>query len=154
MFGVKLGDVSVLEGESSVDVFIDNLVGNGSLNRTWYDGVGYARVSAPFGSKRVIRSFTARGHDVWEFTFKGQANTGYLLYLSEDPESSAGIYLEDVTQGASTDPGSVGGPDNDVVITNENGEATIRLTLGEATPDNVQAEMTPSHDLNFPSPAF
>ncbi len=143
LFGVKLGEVSVLGGDSSVNVFVDNLVGNGSLNRTWYDGVGYAPVSAPFGSKRIIRSFTSLGNDVWEFTLKGAPNSGYFLFWSEDPKSVAGIYMGEFFQGSSTDPGSVGGPDNDVVMTDENGDAMIRLTLNGAPATFVRAEIIP-----------
>ncbi len=46
MFAVNLGQVTVLGG-STVNVYVDNLIGNGSLNRTWYDGVGYELVPEP-----------------------------------------------------------------------------------------------------------
>lgn len=41
LFGVYLGKVTVSGGSSTVNVHIDNLLGGGSSNRTWYDGVGY-----------------------------------------------------------------------------------------------------------------
>jgi hypothetical protein len=44
LFGVSLGQVSVSDG-GVINVFTDNLLGNGSRNRTWFDGVGYARVN-------------------------------------------------------------------------------------------------------------
>lgn len=44
LFGVNLGR-RVVSGGESVEVFIDNLLGNGSGNRTWFDGVGYAKVN-------------------------------------------------------------------------------------------------------------
>lgn len=43
LYGVNLGQASV-SGGSSIDVFLDNLTGGGSSNRTWYDGVGYELV--------------------------------------------------------------------------------------------------------------
>lgn len=47
LFGVNLGQV-VLTDESFIEIFSDNLIGNGCLNRTWFDGVGYARVDDYF----------------------------------------------------------------------------------------------------------
>lgn len=47
MFGVDLGQVTVSGGSSTVNVYVDNLVGNGSNNRTWYDGVGYEAIVIP-----------------------------------------------------------------------------------------------------------
>lgn len=41
LYGVRLGETTVSNG-SPIEVFIDNLVGGGSSNRTWFDGVGYA----------------------------------------------------------------------------------------------------------------
>lgn len=52
MFGVNLGDVTV-SGGSAVNVYVDNLIGNGSLNRAWYDGVGYELVPEPSSSLLV-----------------------------------------------------------------------------------------------------
>lgn len=44
LFGVLLGEVDVTGG-NPVDVRVDNLLGNGSANRTWFDGVGHAPVN-------------------------------------------------------------------------------------------------------------
>lgn len=44
LYGVRLGETTVADG-SPIEVFIDNTVGGGSSNRTWYDGVGYASLA-------------------------------------------------------------------------------------------------------------
>jgi hypothetical protein len=44
MYGVKIGQVTVTGG-SAINVFVDNLIGGGGENRTWYDGVGYEAVT-------------------------------------------------------------------------------------------------------------
>jgi len=46
MYAVKLGQSNVVGG-SSIDVFVDNLVGSGTNNRVWYDGVGYELIPEP-----------------------------------------------------------------------------------------------------------
>ena len=40
LYGVNLGQV-VVSGGSTINVFIDNDIGGGSVNRAWFDGVGY-----------------------------------------------------------------------------------------------------------------
>ena len=44
LYGVNLGLVTV-SGGSTINVYIDNLVGGDSSERTWYDGVGFEPVS-------------------------------------------------------------------------------------------------------------
>lgn len=48
LYGVNLGEATV-SGGSTIDVFIDNLTGEGAggTDRTWYDGVGYQVVPEP-----------------------------------------------------------------------------------------------------------
>ena len=40
LYGVNLGQASVAAG-SSIEVYVDNLIGTGSNYRAWFDGVGY-----------------------------------------------------------------------------------------------------------------
>lgn len=47
MYGINLGNVTVSGGSGTVNVFVDNNIGNGTGNRTWYDGVGYELVPEP-----------------------------------------------------------------------------------------------------------
>jgi acetyl esterase/lipase len=44
LFGIKLGQVTIASGER-IEVLVANLLGNGSNNRSWFDGVGYAKVN-------------------------------------------------------------------------------------------------------------
>ena len=46
LYGVYLGE-QVVSGGSTINVFVDNLVGGDSANRTWYDGVGYTAIPEP-----------------------------------------------------------------------------------------------------------
>lgn len=46
LYGVKIGQ-STVAGGAPIRVYVNNLAGGGSNNRTWYDGVGYAPVSSP-----------------------------------------------------------------------------------------------------------
>lgn len=66
LLGIPLGTVTVTGG-SAVDIFVDNLLGNGSRNRVWFDGVGYAPVN----------DFSA-----WISQFEVGPQTG----LSDDPD--------------------------------------------------------------------
>lgn len=45
LYGVNLGEATVSNG-AAITVYIDNLAGGGSNNRTWYDGVGYQPVGS------------------------------------------------------------------------------------------------------------
>ncbi len=51
LFGVNLGQVVVSNG-SAINIYIDNEVNalSGSDNRTWYDGVGYAKMAAGYSA--------------------------------------------------------------------------------------------------------
>jgi hypothetical protein len=51
LFGVNLGQVVVSNG-ASINIYIDNEVNalSGSDNRTWYDGVGYAKMAAGYSA--------------------------------------------------------------------------------------------------------
>ncbi|MFT6862850.1 MAG: hypothetical protein ACJAVK_001410 [Akkermansiaceae bacterium] len=60
MFGVNLGNVTV-SGGSTVNVYVDNLIGNGSLNRTWYDGVGYELAPVPEPSSLALFGLAGAG---------------------------------------------------------------------------------------------
>ncbi len=53
MFAIDLGQVTV-SGGSPISVYLDNLIGNGSNNRAWYDGVGYEFVGVPEPSSALL----------------------------------------------------------------------------------------------------
>lgn len=53
MFAVNLGQVAVAGG-SNIEVYVDKLFGNGTSNRTIYDGVGYELVSIPEPSSSLL----------------------------------------------------------------------------------------------------
>jgi hypothetical protein len=46
LHGVKIGQ-STVAGGAPIRVYVNNLVGGGGSNRTWYDGVGHAPVPPP-----------------------------------------------------------------------------------------------------------
>jgi hypothetical protein len=65
LFGVHLGRVTVSGDESIIEVRVDNLLGGGSNNRSWFDGVGYARVNDfhSWISDFEVGELTAAGDD-------------------------------------------------------------------------------------------
>jgi len=46
LYAVNLRQSTVVGG-SSINVFVDNLIGSGTTNRVWYDGVGYELIPEP-----------------------------------------------------------------------------------------------------------
>lgn len=140
MFGVNLGDVTVSDGASSINVYVDNLVGNLSGNRTWFDGVGYSTPNPSPGMQEGITSFTLLGDNVWELSLKGIASTNYILRSSTTLNFTPGTLLENLSQGALGDPGTVGGVNNSVITTDSNGNASVQLTLSGNPVDFIRAE--------------
>jgi hypothetical protein len=142
MFGVNLGEISVSDGSSTINVYVDNLVGNLSGNRAWFDGVGYSPATQSSLALDGITSFTFLGDDTWELNLKGRANTDYLFRSSTTLDFTSGILLENLTQGTLEDPGTVGGSNDSVITTDSSGNATVQFTLSGNPTDFVRAETT------------
>lgn len=53
MFAVNLGQVAVVGG-SDIEIYVDKLFGNGSNNRTIFDGVGYELAPVPEPSSSLL----------------------------------------------------------------------------------------------------
>ena len=142
MFGVNLGEISVSDGSSTINVYVDNLVGNLSGNRAWFDGVGYSPATQSSLALDGITSFTFLGDETWELNLKGRANTDYLFRSSTTLDFTSGILLENLTQGTLEDPGTVGGSNDSVITTDSSGNATVQFTLSGNPTDFVRAETT------------
>lgn len=128
LFGVYLGQAVVSGGTGTLDVHLDNLGGNGSANRVWYDGVGYQRISAP-GAALRITSFEAVAAGLWEVMLAGEPATAYEFRASAVLDFNPGTLVENLTQGDAGDPGTIGGPNGSVVTTDGGGMAVVRVNL-------------------------
>jgi hypothetical protein len=144
LFGVHVGNVTVSGGSSTVDVFIDNLIGNTSNNRTWYDGVGYQLVSTSTAvADPKLTSLTSLGGGNWEVILEGDPNTAYEFRSSTTLSFTPGNLVQPLTQGnPGSDPGSISVA-SDRVTTDGSGNATVRMNLGSAPANFVRAQTTP-----------
>ena len=140
MFGVNLGQVMVQNG-SSIEVYIDKLLGNGSGNRTIYDGVGYELVGASEKGP-VITNLTLVGEDLWEVQLSGQSNTGFVIRESSSLEFDSGAIIEGLSQANPEDAGEVDGVNRDVITTDASGFATVLVTSG-LKKNFIRAELAP-----------
>jgi hypothetical protein len=140
MFGVNLGQVLVENG-SNIEVYIDKLFGNGSNNRTIYDGVGYELVE-PTQSRPEISSLTLVGDDTWQVQLSGKGDTAYRIRSSSTLEFESGTIIEGLSQTRPEDAGEVGGESDDLVITDASGRATILVPLTEGR-DFIRTELAP-----------
>ncbi len=139
LFGVNLGQVKVSGGDP-VDVYVDNLVGKGSNNRTWFDGVGYQPVLMP---QLRLTGFVAIEGDLCEVTLKGAPNTVYEFLSSTTLDFTPGNLVQPLTQqNPGSDPGTINVA-NDRVTTDGSGNATVRMNLGSAPANFVRAQTTP-----------
>ncbi|WP_338684955.1 alpha/beta hydrolase [Haloferula helveola] len=97
LFGVYLGKVAVTGGAGVVEVFIDNLPGGGSSNRTWYDGVGYARAN---DYADWIGDYDVGGEDGFEDDPDGDGNaSGLENFLGTPPDVSGPTGFEVMSAG-------------------------------------------------------
>ncbi len=90
LFGVNLGRVTVAGG-SAVSVYVDNLIGTGSVGRTWYDGVGYSQVN---DFSAWISKYDLGGEDAFDDDPDGDGNVNGLEgFFGTDPgvSNSAGL---------------------------------------------------------------
>jgi hypothetical protein len=140
MFGVNLGQVLVENG-SNIEVYIDKLFGNGSNNRTIYEGVGYELVE-PTQSRPEISSLTLVGDDTWQVQLSGKGDTAYRIRSSSTLEFESGTIIEGLSQTRPEDAGEVGGESDDLVITDASGRATILVPLTEGR-DFIRTELAP-----------
>jgi len=140
LFGVYLGQVTVSGGFSTVNVHVDNLIGNASFNRTWYDGVGYSLLPAVAPSLPAITAFTAVSGGVWELALKGAAGGTYEFRSSATLDFTPGTLVENLSLAG---PGTIGGTNNSQVTTDGSGLATVRMDLGTAPKNFVRAQSAP-----------
>ncbi|WP_338684956.1 Ig-like domain-containing protein [Haloferula helveola] len=137
LFGVEIGKVEV-SGGSAVSVHIGSNLSNGSINRTWYDGVGYQLVA---GSSRIT-SITPVGGSTWELTLQGLPDTAYEFRESANLVFDPGALVTGLTQGDPGDPGTVGGGGDRRLTTDSGGNGTVRMTLAGSR-NFVRAQLPP-----------
>jgi len=90
-----------------------------------------------------ITSFTSVGGGTWELTLVGDPATAYEFRSSATLEFTPGTLIENLTQGnPGTDPGTIGGA-NDSVLTDINGDGTVRMALTGNPADFVRAQTIP-----------
>jgi len=90
----------------------------------------------------VIRSLTPVAGETWQLALEGAAMTSYQLLSSDALEFSSRILIENLTQENPEDAGTIGGAANDLITTDENGQARVRFTLSGTT-NFVRAEAAP-----------
>ena len=125
LFGVNLGRVTVDNGQA-IDIFTDNLLGNGSSNRTWFDGVGYARVNT---------------YETWISGF----NLGAESAPDDDPDRDGIANAFENLYG--TDPGLPGHPGITVATSGTANQFNFRHPLNPNVAEDLTSRYQWSEDL-------
>jgi hypothetical protein len=90
----------------------------------------------------VITSITSLGGNVWKLTLAGKPDTGYEFLSSTTLDFAPGTLIESLVQGDEpNDPGTVA--DSKVLITDSNGDGTVRMTLTGNPADFIRARIPP-----------
>jgi hypothetical protein len=90
-----------------------------------------------------IASFVGLGGGLWELTLEGAPDTAYEFRSSTTLEFTPGTLVQNLTQGDPDDAGTISGPNESVITTNETGDATLRLTLAGGPANFVRAQSIP-----------
>ena len=126
------GPAGLTGGSGSFTLVLDATAGTGLT--------GALAVEQPF----TITSIAAVGGGVWELTLIGPAGVTCEFRSSTTLTFTPGTLVENLTQGnPSSDPGTIGGPNNSQVAANVSGNATVRMTLAGSPSDFVRAQTVP-----------
>lgn len=91
-----------------------------------------------------ITKFSKVGEGGWGVVLTGLPNTAYELRSDPALNFEPGILIENFSQGTpGIDPGSIGGPNDSVVTTDESGDATVRVMLAGGTSNFLRVEVLP-----------
>ncbi len=108
--------------DTSKTLTITAVSGNTHLN-----AIQVRRLTEPAALR--IASFSRVGGDLWEVAIQGEPETGYEFRSSPDLDFNPGTLVENLSQGDPGDPGSIGGENNSLLITDANGDGVARVTL-------------------------
>jgi hypothetical protein len=114
----------------------------GSYNNSedWITGDGTILVGEAALSPEIT-SINSIGGGNWELTLTGEADTGYEFRSSPVLYFDPGTLVENLTPGVPS-VGTIGGANDSVLTTDENGDGTVRMML--AGPTNfVRAQIPP-----------
>jgi hypothetical protein len=129
-----LTDITIDTGESVFFRHFDDDTGGTS-------GIIVRQIPEP--SALAITSITSVGGGNWELTLEGEASTGYEFRSSPILDFTPGDLVINLTQGESGDPGSIGGPNDSVLTTDDNGDGTVQMALSGSPADFVRAQIPP-----------
>jgi hypothetical protein len=128
---------------SGVLTFSITGVGTGATNRPMINGFKIETVGGVAVDPQIT-SITSVGGGVWELTLKGDASTAYEFRSSTTLNFTPGTLVESLTQGnPGTDPGVISGANSEILTTDGNGDAKVRMTLTGNPADFVRAQTVP-----------
>ncbi|MCH7229186.1 hypothetical protein, partial [Haloferula sp. A504] len=90
-----------------------------------------------------ITSFASVGAGLWELTLSGEPDTGYEFYSSTTLDFTPGTLVENLTQGAPGDAGTIGGTNDSVLTTDASGDGKVRVILTGDPADFLRAQSVP-----------
>lgn len=82
---------------------------------------------APVGL--AIRSLIRIDEGLFQATLTGDPESDLELLASADLDFTGATVVTGLTQSSDTDPGTIGGPEDQIITTSEAGEATVRFSL-------------------------
>lgn len=149
------------EGVLSIDAGVDEKIGEGNLlidlegtgtytevpsgvynnSADWITGDGKVTVG-PVAAAPVISSIAPVGDGTWELTLVAEASTGYEFRSATDLVFDPGALVENLTPGE-TPVGTIGGPNDSLLITDSNGDGTVRMMLTGDPADFIRAQVPP-----------
>lgn len=98
---------------------------------------------APVAVEPVITSIKHVGENLWELEMTGTANRNYLFRSSPVLNFEPGELIENLSQENPGDAGTIGGPSNSVVTTDQDGRALVRMSLGNGPANFVRVVEAP-----------
>ena len=127
--------LTILNVTRQVNVNYDEIRIGESLADVFPAGPGPVEIS--------ITSINLVSPGLFELTLTGTPNSAYELVASDSLDFPNGTVVSGISQGDPADPGIVSGPENSVITPDENGDATIRITLTTADKGFVRVQETP-----------
>ena len=88
----------------------------------------------------AIAAISPVGSGIYEITITGSANTEYLITSSDVLDFANSIRIGGFTQESLENPGTIGGND-DLITTDENGTAIVRVDFGTTAKNFIRMEL-------------
>ena len=141
------GTADITLTNSKLEGPFDHLIFNGRNAEASpvYDDIIVATTSEEVGLTTLtsainITSLTSLSDGVWEVSLEGVSNTGYELYSSTTLDFASGSLVENLSQDNLSEPGTITGTNDSIIVTNDSGIASAQITLPGNPSEFIRAQ--------------